>query len=84
MSSIAAIPGVFQSAVDTMDRSQRELKKDASVVATSMIEDAQNSASKDTVAALVDAREQVLYAKAAAKLIRADDIMTKALLDIHA
>lgn len=84
MSSIAAIPGVFQSATSTMNRSQRNLEKDASVVATSMIQDSAADSSKDTVAAMVDAHEQVLYARAAAKLIRADDAMTKALLDVYA
>jgi hypothetical protein len=84
MSSIAAIPGVFQSATSTMNRSQRNLEKDASVVATSMIEDSTTDSSRSTVSAMVDARQQVLYAKAAAKLIRADDAMTQALLDVHA
>jgi hypothetical protein len=53
------------------------------VVATSMI-DNPDADSKDTVAALVDSRQQVLYTQTAAKLIRADDEMTKCLLDVHA
>lgn len=84
MSSIAAIPGVFQSASSTISRSQRNLERDASTVAASMIEGSATNSSRNTATPMVDAREQVLYAKAAAKLIRADDVMTKALLDVYA
>ena len=83
MSDIASIPGSFQSAISTIRRSVRNLDQDASVIAASVIDNADGSP-KDTVAALVDSRQQVLYSQAAAKLIRADDEMTKCLLDVHA
>jgi hypothetical protein len=67
-----------------MSRAQRNLENDASVVASSAIENATADSSRNTVTAMVDAREEVLYAKAAAKLIRADDAMSQALLDVHA
>jgi hypothetical protein len=33
---------------------------------------------------MIDARQQVLYTKAAARILSAADEMTKALLDVHA
>jgi hypothetical protein len=79
MSPIASIPGAFQSATNAIHTSLRRLEKDASVVANSTAVD-----SRETVAALVDSRQQVLYTQAAARVIRATDLMTKSLLDIHA
>jgi hypothetical protein len=83
MSEITAIPGSFQSAISTIQRSVKKLDDDASVVATSAV-DRPEGGTKDVVAALVDSRQQVLYTQAAAKIIRATDAMTKTLLDIHA
>jgi hypothetical protein len=79
MNSIAAIPGALQSATGTIRRSLDNFDKDASVVANSTAVD-----SRETVHAMVDSRQQVLYTQAAAKIIRATDAMTKALLDVHA
>ena len=79
MSPINSIPSAFQSATNTIHTSLRNLEKDASAVATSTAVD-----SRDTVAALVDSRQQVLYTQAAARIISATDLMTKSLLDVHA
>lgn len=72
-------PSALQSATTTINRSQVDLRKDASVVANS-----QGVESHDTLAALVDSRQQVLYTSAAAKLIKASDEMLASLLDVHA
>jgi hypothetical protein len=79
INAIAAIPGTFQSARNTIDRSLRNQDKDAQVVANSTEAD-----SHETVEALVDSKQQVLYTQAAARLVSANDAMTKALLDVHA
>jgi hypothetical protein len=77
--SIASIPTALQSATSAIHRAGENLKKDANVVARS------NSVeSRDTLNALIDSRQQVLYTQAAAKLIRASDEMTQSLLDIRA
>jgi len=79
MSIISPATGPLQIATTAIRRSQQELARDAHVVA--------NAAEVDTpqiVEALVDARQQVLYTKAAAKIIRAADEMTKSLIDVRA
>jgi hypothetical protein len=89
MNGIATIPSALQSATNTIRRAQESVDKDAGVVASSAIVDARNSDARkvdarETVNALVDSRQQVLYTQAAAKVIRATDAMTKTLLDVHA
>ena len=79
MNDITAIPSAFQSATNTIRQSQDNVDKDAAVVANSGTVDAH-----ETVDALVDSHQQVLYTKAAAQIIRATDAMTKTLLDVHA
>ena len=74
-----ATPSALQSATATINRSQANLRQDASVVANS-----QAVESRDTLAALVDSRQQVLYTAAAAKLISASDEMLASLLDVRA
>jgi adenylate kinase len=82
MSDVTAIPATsaVQIATSAIRRSQGELRKDASVIANP------NTAieSNDAISAMVDARQQLLYTKAAARIISTADEMTKALLDIHA
>ena len=75
MSSIAAIPGVLQTATGAIQRSTKVLAQDAAVVANPGV------ASRDLVEALVDSKQQVLYTAAAAKLISASDEMTRSILD---
>jgi hypothetical protein len=77
--SPAAIPGAFQSAISTIHKSVRALDRNAHVVANST-----DVSSRETIAALVDSRQQVLYTQAGARLISATDVMTRSLLDIHA
>jgi len=77
--SIAAIPSALQSATGAIHRAGKVLDKDAAVVAkSSAIE------SRDTLGALIDSRQQVLYTRAAVKILSASDEMTKTLLDIRA
>ena len=72
-------PPALQSANSAITRSLNNLRKDATVVANS-----DTVMSKDTIAALVDSRQQVLYTSAAAKLISASDDMLASLLDVKA
>ncbi|HEV7606359.1 MAG TPA: hypothetical protein VGO61_03440 [Steroidobacteraceae bacterium] len=79
VASIAAIPSALQSATSSIHRAVKTLEKDANVVARSSAVE-----SRDTLDALVDSRQQLLYTRAAAKIVRASDEMTKTLLDIRA
>jgi hypothetical protein len=79
VASIAAIPSAMQSATSAIHRSGKALEKDANIVARSTAVE-----SRDTLHALVDSRQQLLYTRAAAKVITAADEMTKSLLDIRA
>ena len=79
IASIAAIPTALQSSTSAIQKSNRALEKDATVVARS-----EGVATRDTIHALVDSRQQLLYTAAAAKLIRASDEITQSLLDIRA
>ena len=78
MTSISAIPSSLQTATSAINRSVKAVAADASVVAT------QGVASKETIEALIDSRQQVLYTSAAAKLISASDEMTRSLIDVLA
>jgi adenylate kinase len=77
--NVTSIPSAFQNAVGTIRRSLQDVAHDAHVVANSA-----NVESRDTIHALVDSRQQVLYTQAAARIIRASDEMTGSLLDAHA
>ena len=79
VASIAAIPGALQSATGAIHRSGKALEKDANVIARSSAVE-----SRDTIHALIDSRQQLLYTRAAAKIITASVDMTKTLLDIRA
>lgn len=83
MNGISAIPSAMQSAVSAIDRSQRSLANDAAVVARSSTVPAQ-AISRDTLEALIDSRQQVLYTAAAARLISASDQITRSLIDVTA
>jgi len=77
--SITAIPGAAQIATNAIHRSVDNLREDASIVARS-----NDVTSRETLGALIDSRQQVLYTAAAAKLIKASDEMLASLLDVHA
>jgi hypothetical protein len=79
IAAIAAIPSALQSATSAIQRSVKALDKDANVIARSSAVE-----SPGTLEALVDSRQQVLYTRAAAKIISASDDLTKTLLDIRA
>ncbi len=79
IASIAAIPTALQSATSAIQKSHRALEKDANVVARSNAVE-----SRDTLEALIDSRQQLLYTKAAAKLISAADEITQSVIDIRA
>lgn len=81
MSDVSAIPssGAAQIATGAIKRSMSNLGQDASVVANSS-----DVTSPATLAALVDAKQQVLYTKAAARMISAADQMISSLLDVRA
>ncbi|MEO8062907.1 MAG: hypothetical protein ABI821_09170 [Pseudomonadota bacterium] len=79
LSAIGAIPSALQSATGAINKSLRAVEKDANVVARSSGVDA-----RETVGALVDSRQQVLYTQAAAKIVKASDEMVQSLLDIRA
>jgi len=79
VSAIGGIPAAQQSATSAINKSVRALEKDANVVARSSGVEA-----RETVGALVDSRQQVLYTQAAAKLVKASDEMLQSLLDIRA
>jgi hypothetical protein len=79
IASIAAIPSTLQSATGAIQRSGKALERDANVVARSAAVE-----SRDTLNALIDSRQQLLYTRAAAKLISASDEMMKSLIDIRA
>jgi hypothetical protein len=82
MSDIPAIPATSatQIAASAIRKSQTELRKDASVIANP------NTAieSNDAINAMVDARQQLLYTRAAARMIRTADEMLGSLIDQRA
>jgi hypothetical protein len=73
--------GVIQSATSLINRAQAGAARDAATIASSSV--AGNSGA-DIVGALVDARQQVLYSHAGAKLISAANEMMGSLIDIRA
>jgi hypothetical protein len=79
MNGITALPGAAQIATGAIQRSVDSLRKDADVVARST-----DVSSRETLGALIDSRQQVLYTAAAARLINASDEMIRSLLDVHA
>jgi hypothetical protein len=79
VASIAAIPSARQSATGAIRRAEKAVDQDAAVVANSSAVE-----SPDTLGALIDSRQQLLYTRAAAKIIRTSDEMMQSLLDIRA
>lgn len=80
MSDIPAIsPSPLPIATDMIKKSLVNVARDAHVVANSP-----SVSSTDTLQAMVDARQQVLYTKAGAKILSTTDRMVKSLLDTRA
>jgi hypothetical protein len=78
MNPIGATPGVMQIATGAIRKSVDNLARDAHAVANST-----DVMSRDTMEALIDAKQQVLYTKAAARMIGTADAMMGTLLDIR-
>jgi hypothetical protein len=79
IASIAAIPTALQSATGAIQKAQKALETDADAIARSS-----SAESRDTLEALIDSRQQLLYTKAAAKLFSVSDEITQSLIDIRA
>ena len=79
IASVSGIPGALQSATGAIRRATNSLDKDESIVARS-----QGVEQRDTVAAMVDSRQQLLYTRAAAKIISTTDEMLQSLIDTRA
>lgn len=69
----------MQIATSGIRKAVNSATADAQVVASS-----QEVTSRQTVEALIDARQQVLYTKAGARMIQAADEMVSSLLDTRA
>jgi delta-aminolevulinic acid dehydratase/porphobilinogen synthase len=79
MDPYSAMAGPMQIATGAIRQSVHNLARDAHVVANS-----RDVMTHDTVEALIDARQQVIYAKAGARVISAADEMLGSLLDVRA
>jgi hypothetical protein len=80
MNSISPISaGPLRTATQAIKNSLARVDQDAHIVANSQTVDSVN-----TVHALVDAKQQVLYTKAAARVISTTDEMVKSLLNSRA
>jgi hypothetical protein len=79
VTALAAIPSALQSATGAIQKNVKGIEKDAHTVANSNAVQ-----SRETIEALLDSRQLVLYTQAAAKLISVSDEMQKSLVDIRA
>lgn len=83
MSDINAIspivPGPLPIATEAIKKSLANVARDAHVIAN-----APSVSEADTIQALVDAKQQVLYTKAGAEVLSTTDRMVKSLLDVRA
>jgi hypothetical protein len=78
VATVAALPSAQQSATSSIQRAVGSLRKDAHDVANSS-----GVASRETIQALLDSRQQLIYTQAAAKIISVSDEMQKSLIDIR-
>jgi hypothetical protein len=74
------LSGTLQSAVTTINRGVAGVNRDAAVVAANSAADG----ASDTLGALVDSRQQLLYTQAGARLMDTADEMLGTLLNIRA
>jgi hypothetical protein len=80
MSDIPAIsPSPLPIATEAIKKSLANVTRDANVIANSP-----SLSSAETIQALVDDKEQVLYTKAGAAILSTTDRMVKSLVDIRA
>ncbi len=80
ISSISGLPGAFQSAATTIDRAVAGASGDAATVASSSMVDS----SGEMLSALIDARQQLLYTQAGAKMMSTANEMLGTIIDISA
>jgi len=78
MNAIAAGPGIFPLGRETISRATSRAEQDAEVVARSDVD------SRDVTTALIDARQQVLYTRAGARMVSAAKEMLGSIVDIIA
>lgn len=78
MNPISSTSGVLPIAANGIRKSMDNLAADAHVVANP------NTMTRDTIEALIDARQQVLYTRAGARMISAADEAVSSLLDVRA
>lgn len=90
MSGMAGVSGVFQIASTMINRATAAVDRDAAVVAGAGVNVAQApgvSAGIDTsdmLSALLDSRQQALYAEAGARMIETSNQIMGSLLDVTA
>jgi hypothetical protein len=80
ITSVAGFPSAFQSASTTISRAVAGASQDAAAVASS-------SVSQDPTAmltALIDARQQLLYTQAGAKMMTTADEILGSIIDVSA
>jgi hypothetical protein len=78
--SVASFPSAFQSASTTIGRAVAGASQDAAAVASSSV--AQDP--RAMLTALIDARQQLLYTQAGAKMMTTADEMLGSIIDVSA
>ena len=78
VNTIATGSGVYPLARETISRATSRAEQDAEVVARSDVD------SRDVTTALIDARQQVLYTRAGARMVSAANEMLGSIVDIIA
>ena len=76
----AGLSGTIQSAVTTINRGVAGVNGNAAVVAANSVADG----GSETLGALVDSRQQLLYTQAGAKLMETADQMLGTIINIRA
>jgi hypothetical protein len=80
ISSIGSLPSAFQSAATTINRAVAGASGDAATVASSSVAQDPNA----MLMALVDAKQQLLYTQAGAKMMSTANAMLGAIIDVSA
>ena len=75
--SISSVPNVFQSASTAISRATSALSDASATVASA-------TSASEILPAMIDARQQLLYTQAAAKMISTANAMMGSLIDTHA
>jgi hypothetical protein len=75
--SIGSVPNIFQSASSAISRATTAMSNDAATVASA-------ASVNEVLPAMIDARQQLLYTQAAAKMLSTANSMMGSLIDTHA